>query len=120
MDTQSVTSEMISTSTRHSTTSQSVKKPSSQLSSPVEAIPDKDSVTVSLAGKQALANGVTGTGNNPADATASASQRKLSVTEDNRVVLKIVDGQTQKVVRQIPDEEIVRLRDAVQRSLENL
>jgi len=120
MDTQSVTSDVVTTPTRRSTTSQSVKKPSSQQSSSVEAVPEKDSVTVSSAGKQALANGVTGTGNNPADTTISASQRKLSVTDDNRVVLKIVDGETQKVVRQIPDEEVVRLRDAVQRSLEEL
>ncbi len=120
MDTQSINLETVSTPTRNSKSSQSAKKPAAQSSTSAEVVPEKDSVTVSSAGKQALASGVTGTGNNPASESVSANQRKLSVTEDNKVVVKIVDGETQKVVRQIPDEEVVRLRDAVQESLEDL
>ena len=36
------------------------------------------------------------------------------------MVVKIVDGQTQKVVRQIPREEEVRLKEAMQKNLDDL
>ena len=46
--------------------------------------------------------------------------RKIDITDDNQVVVKIVDGQTQKVVRQIPREEEVRLKKAMQENLDDL
>jgi hypothetical protein len=46
--------------------------------------------------------------------------RKIDITDDNQVVVKIVDGQTQKVVRQIPREEEVRLKEAMQENLDDL
>jgi hypothetical protein len=46
--------------------------------------------------------------------------RKIDVTDDNQVVVKIVDGKTQKVVRQIPPEEVVRLKQAIQENLDVL
>jgi hypothetical protein len=46
--------------------------------------------------------------------------RKIDVTDDNQVVIKIVDSQTQKVVRQIPPEEEVSLKQAIQENLDVL
>jgi len=40
--------------------------------------------------------------------------------DNNQVVIKIVDSETQKVVRQIPKEEEVRLKQAMQENLENM
>ena len=51
---------------------------------------------------------------------AGSELRKIDITEDNQVVVKIVDGQTQKVVRQIPREEVVRLKEAMQENLDDL
>ena len=42
------------------------------------------------------------------------------MTDDNQVVIKIVDGETQKVVRQIPPEEEVSLKQAIQENLDVL
>ena len=44
--------------------------------------------------------------------------RKIDVTDNNQIIVKIVDGQTQKVVRQIPKEEEVRLKQAIQDNLD--
>ena len=46
--------------------------------------------------------------------------RKIDVIDNNQVVIKIVDSETQKVVRQIPKEEEVRLKQAMQENLENM
>ena len=46
--------------------------------------------------------------------------RKIDVTDNNQVVVKIVDGKTQKVVRQIPPEEVVSLKQAIQENLDVL
>ena len=46
--------------------------------------------------------------------------RKIDVTDNNQIIVKIVDGQTQKVVRQIPPEEVVSLKQAIQENLDVL
>ena len=46
--------------------------------------------------------------------------RKVDVMDNNQVVIKIVDSETQKVVRQIPKEEEVRLKQAIQENLDNM
>ena len=46
--------------------------------------------------------------------------RKVDVMDNNQVVIKIVDSETQKVVRQIPKEDEVRLKQAMQENLENM
>ena len=46
--------------------------------------------------------------------------RKIDVTDNNQVVVKIVDGKTQKIVRQIPPEEVVSLKQAIQENLDVL
>jgi len=43
----------------------------------------------------------------------SSEQRKFSVTDDNDVVLQVVDPKTQKVVRSIPSEEAMQLKNAI-------
>ncbi|MFQ5443200.1 MAG: flagellar protein FlaG, partial [Nitrospinales bacterium] len=39
--------------------------------------------------------------------------RKFSTTEDNQVVLKIIDPETQEVIKQIPPEDEVKLKEAI-------
>ena len=46
--------------------------------------------------------------------------RKIDVTDDNQIIVKIVDGKTQKIVRQIPPEEVVSLKQAIQENLDVL
>ena len=46
--------------------------------------------------------------------------RRIDVTDDNQVIVKIVDGKTQEVVRQIPKEAEVRLKQAIQENLDYL
>ena len=51
---------------------------------------------------------------------ASIEQRKLSVTDNNDVVLEVIDQQTQKVVRTVPSEEQLELRDAIRDELDKI
>ena len=49
---------------------------------------------------------------------ASIEQRKLSVTDNNDVVLEVIDPETQEVVRTVPSEEELELRDAIRNELD--
>ncbi len=72
----------------------------------------------SRAGKQGSKEAViaeSGSSNTP-----SSVERKLSVTDDNQVILKIIDGKTQKLVRQIPAEDVVRLKNAMRNFIDRL
>ncbi len=53
-------------------------------------------------------------------ASAGSEQRKFSVTENNDVVLKVIDPQTQEVVKSVPSEEQLELRDAIRNELDNI
>ncbi len=46
-------------------------------------------------------------------ATTNVGQKKFSVTDSNDVVLKIIDPETQKVVKSIPSEEQIQLKSAI-------
>jgi uncharacterized FlaG/YvyC family protein len=46
--------------------------------------------------------------------------RKIDIIDNNQVIIKILDGKTQKVVRQIPKEEEIRLKEAIQENLDSL
>jgi len=46
--------------------------------------------------------------------------RQLSVTEGNDVVLKIIDNKTREVVKQIPSEEELDLRNAIRDGVEKI
>ena len=52
--------------------------------------------------------------------SAGIEQRKLSVTDNNDVVLEVIDQQTQKVVRSVPSEEQLELRDAIRDGLDKI
>jgi len=75
-----------------------------------------DTVSLSQRGQAAVSQQIQ---SNNAGPTGS-ELRKIDVTDDNQVVIKIVDGQTQKVVRQIPPEEQVSLKQAIQENLDVL
>jgi fructose-specific phosphotransferase system component IIB len=51
---------------------------------------------------------------------AGSELRKVDVTDDNKVIVKIIDGRTQEVVRQVPEAEEVRLKQAIQENVDNL
>ena len=73
-----------------------------------------DTVALSQRGQAAVSQQIQ---SNNAGPTGS-ELRKIDVTDNNQIIVKIVDGQTQKVVRQIPKEEEVRLKQAIQDSLD--
>ncbi len=75
-----------------------------------------DTVSLSQRGQAAVSQPVQSSSGGP----TGSELRKIDVTDNNQVVVKIVDGQTQKVVRQIPPEEQVSLKQAIQENLDVL
>ena len=75
-----------------------------------------DIVALSQRGQAAVSQPVQSSSGGP----TGSELRKIDVTDDNQVVVKIVDGQTQEVVRQIPPEEVVSLKQAIQENLDVL
>ena len=75
-----------------------------------------DTVALSQRGQAAVSHPVQSSSGGP----TGSELRKIDVTDDNQVVIKIVDGETQKVVRQIPPEEEVSLKQAIQENLDVL
>ncbi len=53
-------------------------------------------------------------------AETSSTQRKFSVTENNDVVLQVIDPKTQKVVKSIPSEAEMQLRNAIRDSVSDI
>ena len=49
---------------------------------------------------------------------ASSEQKKFSVTDNNDVVLEVIDPKTQEVVRTVPSEEELELKDAIRNELD--
>ena len=75
-----------------------------------------DTVSLSQRGQAAVSQQVqSNTGGKP-----GSELRKIDVTDDNKVIVKVVDSETNKVVRQIPKEEEMRLKHAIQENLDNL
>jgi len=95
-----------------------------KLSSEVSKVPSggtangqpNDTVSLSQRGQAAVTQQV----QSKSSGLAASELRKIDVTDDNQIVVKILDGQTQKVVRQIPKEEEVRLKQAIQENLDIL
>ena len=54
------------------------------------------------------------------DSSFGGEQRKFSVTENNGVVLKVIDPKTQEVVKSVPSEEELQLKNAIRNELENI
>ncbi|MZG53162.1 MAG: flagellar protein FlaG [Nitrospinae bacterium] len=77
--------------------------------------PTEDTVSLSSEGKD-LARKVVEPSSN---SSFGGEQRKFSVTENNDVVLKVIDPQTREVVKSVPSEEELQLRDAIRNELDN-
>jgi len=69
-----------------------------------------DTVSISARGLHASEFGKT-----VADMARNGNPPKTvrDVTEDNRVVVKVVDPETKEVIRQVPSEDLLRLKQAV-------
>ena len=77
----------------------------------------EDIVSLSKKGKDLAQQG----SKTPSATTPTGSeQRKFEVTENNDVVLEVIDPQTQEVVRSVPSEEQLELRDAIRSELDNI
>ena len=75
-----------------------------------------DTVSLSQRGQAAVSQQVQSNGGGK----PGSELRKIDVTDDNKVVVKVVDSETQEVVRQIPKEEEMRLKQAIQENLKDL
>ena len=76
-----------------------------------------DTVSLSQRGQAAVSQQVQ---NNGGSQSGGSELRKIDVTDDHTVIIKVVDSETQKVVRQIPKEEELRLKQAIQENVDNL
>jgi uncharacterized FlaG/YvyC family protein len=47
-------------------------------------------------------------------------QKKFSVTDDNDVIIQVIDPKTQKVVKSIPTEEQIQLKNAVRDGISDI
>lgn len=90
----------------------------------------EDSVTLSSASRAAaLAQKLQNSGeeeirrenssSNNENQPSPANLRRLSITDNQQVVLKIIDPSTKNVVKQLPTEELIRLREAVRSANES-
>ena len=75
-----------------------------------------DTVSLSQRGQAAVSQQVQSNGGGK----PGSELRKIDVTDDNKIIIKVVDSETNKVVRQIPKEEEVRLKQAIQENLDDL
>jgi hypothetical protein len=75
-----------------------------------------DTVSLSQRGQAAVSQPLQTRSGGP----TGSELRRIDVTDSNQFVVKIVDAQTQKVVRQIPKEEEVRLKQAIHENLDVL
>ncbi|MDP7611793.1 MAG: flagellar protein FlaG [Nitrospinaceae bacterium] len=75
-----------------------------------------DTVSLSQRGQAAVSQQVESSGGNG----AGSELRKVDVADDNKVIVKIIDDRTQEVVRQVPEAEEVRLKQAIQENVANL
>jgi uncharacterized FlaG/YvyC family protein len=111
MDTQAVNTAGNPTAPKPKPTASSPRSVADSSSAPTKG----DTVSLSKEG-QSLAQ--------PEKASSSSAtgseQRKFSVTDDNDVVLEVIDPQTQKVIRTVPSEEQLELRDAIRDELDKI
>jgi len=76
----------------------------------------EDIVSLSKKGKELAQGSETSSATTP----TGSEQRKFEVTENNDVVLEVIDSQTQEVVRSVPSEDQLELRDAIRNELDNI
>ena len=89
-----------------------VTKSPSKTSNP----PAEDTVSLSKEGHDLALRKV----ESSSDSSLGSEQRKFSVTENNDVVLKVIDPKTQEVVKSVPSEDQLQLKDAIRNELENI
>ena len=53
-------------------------------------------------------------------ASSNSEQRKFTVTENNDVVLQVIDPKTHEVVKSIPTEEQIELKNAVRDGINDI
>ena len=53
-------------------------------------------------------------------ASSNTEQRKFSVTDENDVILQVIDRKTQEVVKSVPSEEQIQLKNAVRDGISNI
>ena len=75
-----------------------------------------DTVSLSQRGQAAVSQQVQSNGGSQ---SGGSELRKIDVTDDHTVIVKVVDSETQEVVRQIPKAEELRLKQAIQENLDN-
>jgi uncharacterized FlaG/YvyC family protein len=52
--------------------------------------------------------------------STGSEQKKISVSDNNDVVLEVIDPETQEVVRTVPSEEQLKLKKAIQDELDKV
>ena len=95
------------------------KQPSSSISKPKavsnsEPKQSGDSVDLSNNAK-ALAETTNGEG-----LSLNSKQRKFSMTDGNDVVIQVIDSKTQEVVKSIPSEEEIQLKNAIRDGINDI
>ena len=89
-----------------------VTKSPSKTSNPLA----EDTVSLSKEGQDLAMRQVEASSNS----SSGSEQRKFSVTENTDVVLKVIDPKTQEVVKSVPSEDQLQLKDAIRNELENI
>ena len=113
MDTQAINSAGNPKAPTPKTRSSSSSTESVSSSAPAPK-PSGDSVSLSDQAK-ALAQTKKG-----GQTSSGSEQRRLSVTDDNDVVLKVIDPKTQRVVKSIPSEEQMQLKVAIRDGISSI
>ena len=73
-----------------------------------------DKVDLSLKAKVLVEN------KNGVQTSTNNEQKKFSVTDDNDVVIQVIDPKTQQVVKSIPTEEQIQLKNAVRDGINDI
>jgi uncharacterized FlaG/YvyC family protein len=74
----------------------------------------EDKVDLSSKAKVLIAN------KNGVQTSTNNEQKKFSVTDDNDVVIQVIDPKTQQVVKSIPTEEQIQLKNAVRDGINDI
>ena len=87
------------------------KSSSSSSGSKSSSVPDPkpsgDTIDLSFKGKVLAQSGKAG------QTSPNSEQRKIAVTDNNDVVLQVIDPKTQKVIKSVPSEAELQLKNAI-------
>lgn len=116
-----------------STSGGSASSPGLSIPSPIPQNSGVDTVSLSSQGKIALENAEKTSSSvaepktnieiksplEQSQRNSSDLNRQFSTTEDNQVVLKIIDRETQEVIKQIPPEDEIKLKEAIRQVVQD-